>query len=30
VTVTEDSMRPFTGDSSLEPITTSKTIQIVP
>jgi exopolysaccharide biosynthesis protein len=28
VSVTEDSLRPFTDDSSLAPITTSKTIQI--
>ncbi|MFD7896894.1 phosphodiester glycosidase family protein [Streptomyces sp. NPDC059743] len=30
VTVTNDSMRAYTDDSSLAPITTSKTIQVVP
>ncbi|MEU6343400.1 phosphodiester glycosidase family protein [Streptomyces sp. NPDC046977] len=30
VTVTNDSMRPYTDDASLAPITTSKTIQVVP
>ncbi|MEU6344565.1 phosphodiester glycosidase family protein [Streptomyces sp. NPDC046977] len=30
VTVTNDSMRPYTDDASLAPITTSKTIQVLP
>jgi hypothetical protein len=30
VSVTNDSMRAYSGDSSLAPITTSKTIQVVP
>jgi hypothetical protein len=30
VSVTNDSMRADTGDSSLAPVTTSKTIQVVP
>jgi hypothetical protein len=30
VSVTNDSMRPYTGEESLEPITATKTVQIVP
>ncbi len=30
VSVTNDSMRPYTGDASLEPITATKTVQVVP
>jgi phosphodiester glycosidase/calcineurin-like phosphoesterase family protein/collagen triple helix repeat protein len=30
VSVTNDSMRPYTGEASLEPITETKTVQIVP